>query len=135
MRKTVWALSALLLLSACGGESEDGAESGGAWAAESTARADQNEQLESMISGPTGREDEVYEVCVGGVTERLRAPATAQFEDRAPSSVSWEAGRFVVNGTVDSQNGFGALLRSDWTCEVDWTGDALVLRSVDIEAR
>lgn len=61
------------------------------------------------------------------VKERLRAPASARFPT---NHVGQGAGvillgecRFHVRSWVDSQNGFGAMLRSTYTAEVVPTSD------------
>ncbi|HEY3500126.1 MAG TPA: hypothetical protein VGK73_35795, partial [Polyangiaceae bacterium] len=60
------------------------------------------------------------------VSRQLRAPGSAKF--RCPSG-KWTScveylgeNRFAVSGVVDSQNGFGALLRSEWTVSVEHAG-------------
>jgi hypothetical protein len=64
-----------------------------------------------------------YEVCQKFVTQRLRAPGSAKFPsitaDRV-SSIDLGEGRYSVSAYVDSQNGFGALLRMTFSCEVNW---------------
>ena len=73
-------------------------EGGGAWTTSSPRRA--------------------WGLCTGAVEALLRAPATASFSEFTGESVRQISGsnRFAVAGWVDSENGFGALLRSDWTC-------------------
>lgn len=51
--------------------------------------------------------------CEHFVKERLKAPATAQFDLTAERIGTW-----IVTGTVDSHNGFGAMIRSDVECEI-----------------
>jgi len=41
-------------------------------------------------------------------------------QDAENGKVDW-----IVVGAVDSQNGFGAMVRSDWTCETTWTDGKL----------
>ena len=55
-------------------------------------------------------------LCQDAVRERLRAPATAVFSNGSSNGYS-------VSGAVDSQNGFGALLRSHYRCSV--SGDRI----------
>jgi hypothetical protein len=60
--------------------------------------------------------DRAAERCHDLVTDRLRAPSTAvwastQIEDRGN-------GRFFVWGEIDAQNGFGAQVRSRYSCEL-----------------
>lgn len=65
-----------------------------------------------------------FDVCRQFVTDRLRSPASAKFpplsDDRVYVTPLTE-NRFSVRAYVDSQNGFGALLRTRFTCEVKWT--------------
>lgn len=55
----------------------------------------------------------------GAVKERLRSPATAQFPKKSGEDgvqvVRIDACRFLVISHVDSQNGFGALVRSSYS--------------------
>lgn len=54
--------------------------------------------------------------CKDAIRERLVAPSTAKFTD-GPVWITSTSQRFEVS--VDSQNGFGAMLRSEWECEYD----------------
>jgi hypothetical protein len=63
------------------------------------------------------------------VPPRLKAPATAQFSDVATTEVG---GSYRVAGAVDSQNGFGALVRASFTCSVRLDGDQWVLESAAV---
>lgn len=58
--------------------------------------------------------------CEQWVKKRLKAPATAKFSDVqiTGSDPSW-----TVTGAVDSENGFGAMLRSSWTCNIRLDGE------------
>lgn len=70
-----------------------------------------------------------YVQCQGLVKERLRAPATADFP--FAEYTSWDMGNdtWVVKSYVDSQNGFGAMLRSNWHCKVQYVGNDPLSRS------
>ena len=63
-------------------------------------------------------------VCREFVKDRLKSPASAKFPDESEAmatellSVGWR-----VRGYVDSQNSFGAMLRSDYTCDVKLAAD------------
>ncbi|ULJ61041.1 J domain-containing protein [Wielerella bovis] len=54
--------------------------------------------------------------CEDAVSNMLKAPTTAKFDNwvRTPNG----DGSFMVTGTVDSQNSFGAMLRSQFSCKV-----------------
>lgn len=84
--------------------------------------------LVSACGGSGGASDEPGEgdkfsaavMCEEFVKDRLKAPATAEF-DTEPGTKSGRA--WVVQGVVDSENGFGAMLRSDFTCRLRYAGD------------
>lgn len=57
--------------------------------------------------------------CEGMVEDRLKAPATADFDTR--TAVEGDSG-WVVTGVVDSQNGFGAQIRSAYRCTITHDG-------------
>ncbi|EYR62157.1 hypothetical protein N866_11165 [Actinotalea ferrariae CF5-4] len=58
--------------------------------------------------------------CETWLLDQLRAPSTADFSDVEVTGgpASWE-----VEGSVDAENGFGAMLRSRWTCDIRLDGD------------
>jgi hypothetical protein len=58
-------------------------------------------------------------VCEQFVKERLKAPATADFSDTEATSNGGESR--TVSGSVDSENGFGALIRNTYSCTVHHT--------------
>lgn len=69
--------------------------------------------------------------CKDWVKEKLKAPATADFSDER---VSGSAGDYTIAGAVDSENSFGAKIRSTWVCTIKrdaasgtFTGEATVL--------
>lgn len=57
--------------------------------------------------------NEVIAHCEAAVEKQLKAPTTAEFASTATGSGTWE-----VTGTVDSENSFGATVRSDYACTV-----------------
>lgn len=68
-----------------------------------------------------------FEVCKDFVSDKLASPGTAvfrnYFEDDGEVSVTGTGSpTFVVRSSVDSENGFGALLRTDFVCEVGQAG-------------
>jgi hypothetical protein len=71
------------------------------------------------------RIERAYEFCIEKITEQLRAPATARFSERDDGREGADGDRrFLFTGTVDSENGFGALLRSEWACDIRWSPSA-----------
>lgn len=68
-----------------------------------------------------GQEVAAFVMCQDPVQNRLRAPSTAKFpttSDSGVRSVHAGDGRYLVDGYVDAQNGFGAMLRTTWACEI-----------------
>ena len=55
------------------------------------------------------------------VKNNLKSPTTAEFNTKASVS-SYNDTTFIVSGTVDSQNGFGAMIRSNYSCIITFTG-------------
>jgi len=68
-------------------------------------------------------EYEAIAQCEARVRERLRAPSTATFNLSATGSGTW-----TVIGTVDAENGFGAMIRSNVQCTVIIEGDRARVR-------
>jgi len=67
-------------------------------------------------------------MCERFVTNRLKAPSTAKFAPYRELIITTYGKNegvkdaFRVIGYVDAQNGFGAMLRNDYTCDVQYTG-------------
>lgn len=69
-------------------------------------------------------------VCREQAKKLLRAPATAQFSEETVPHESSGTGWWQVNGLVDAQNGFGALVRNHYDCTsqrtpTGWQGTAV----------
>lgn len=61
-----------------------------------------------------GTSQEAIAQCEARIAKLLTSPATAVYDTSATASRTvW-----TVNGAVDSENGFGALLRSEFQCSV-----------------
>lgn len=77
----------------------------------------------STSSTPTARHSGVgaFVACQQFVKDRLRAPSTADFPSGSTRyTTEIGGGKYRVEAYVDSQNGFGAMLRSNFTCDVQW---------------
>lgn len=61
-------------------------------------------------------------MCEQFVTERLKAPSTAEFPG-ADSVVVTGDDQYKVTASVDSENGFGAMIRTDYVCLINDNGD------------
>lgn len=73
--------------------------------------------------GPTVEEitGRAYDACLEAIRGQLKSPATAQFSERSAATEARDGGDFYFSGSVDSENGFGALLRSEFGCQIRHT--------------
>lgn len=103
--------------------------------AEGQDRAPQSNAQQSTTA-PGGSNIGAITACEGYVADRLKAPATAKFSGWLDSTTAvLKDGTIAVRGTVDAQNGFGALIRNDWVCAVRQSGSGYTLQSVDLVPR
>lgn len=63
-----------------------------------------------------------YRACERAVESQLRSPSSAEFSGAPASTITQEDDSYRVSGTVDSENGFGAMIRSEFTCELREVG-------------
>lgn len=72
----------------------------------------------------------VREFCLTDLRKKLKAPATARFEDKG--APAWNGQRWSWASYVDAENSFGANLRTSFTCEVYGSSmdDAMVRTSL-----
>lgn len=77
--------------------------------------------------------------CESEVSEKLRAPATAVFGHKEPLdaavTVQSDSATTLVEGWVDSENGFGAKLRVDYQCLYYIIGDTIMTLGVQLKPR
>lgn len=64
-------------------------------------------------------QDTVRISCEEKIKEILTSPSTAEFANRNEWAFSKNKHTLLVQGYVDSQNGFGAMIRSDFQFEID----------------
>lgn len=77
----------------------------------------------------SGKQYEAKDSCHEWVKERLKSPSTASFSG---DTVSGSNGDYTIAGAVDSQNSFGATVRSTWTCTIRLDGNTW-RGSVDVQ--
>lgn len=78
---------------------------------------------------------ELYVQAQGFVRQGLKAPSTAKFP-LEPVSVGTDGnGLYQVESYVDSQNGFGAMIRSDWMLNMRPVGDKWILETMQIDGK
>lgn len=64
------------------------------------------------------------------VLQGLKAPATAKFPVFPYEAIDLGNGRYKIMSFVDSQNSFGALIRSDWTVVMKTLNNSWVLERI-----
>lgn len=71
--------------------------------------------------------------CQDFVKMRLRAPSTADFPSIRKIRITGpEDGSWQVLGYVDSQNGFGAMVRTQYLCKIHYVGKTVFLDSLNL---
>lgn len=82
--------------------------------------------------GLSKAQEDAWYACRQFVTARLKAPATAKFplpDNPGISVTELDNHEFLVRGFVDSQNAFGALVRTTYRCQT--TGKLLTDITID----
>ena len=96
------------------------------------SQAKRKEYLEKQPSGnlskpPAKRVNKslAYIMCEKMVAKKLKSPKTAEFASDWTNHVSYLGdGKYKINSYVDSQNSFGALVRSKFSCVMTDLGDS-----------
>lgn len=84
-----------------------------------------NQPPEEAITRPNGERVDKYlaqVLCENKIKDMLVSPTSAKFG--RPEWVK-TANRWKVTSTLDSQNSFGAMIRSEWVCILDGTDDTI----------
>lgn len=95
-------------------------------------RAKQQEYLNkqqsvSLNKAPSKRMDKslAYIMCKKMIAEKLKSPKSAEFAKDWNQHVTYLGdGKYKVNSYVDSQNSFGALIRSKFSCVMTDLGES-----------
>ncbi|HET8885593.1 MAG TPA: hypothetical protein VFM70_04480 [Salinimicrobium sp.] len=58
------------------------------------------------------------------VKQKLKSPSTAEFGSSTERVTKLNDSTFMVRNYVDSQNSFGAMIRSEYACTLYFTNDA-----------
>jgi hypothetical protein len=80
-------------------------------------------------------EYEMKAQCEGFAGERLKSPATADYDLEATPIPDDPQEAWEVVGTVDSENSFGAKVRSEVRCVIHFEGTTAQLDDIDINSR
>jgi len=74
---------------------------------------------------PSNNKFTAYRYASDFVKQRLKSPSTAKFPGtiEKDSHITEYAGTYIINSWVDSQNSFGAMIRSNFSCKITFVGD------------
>lgn len=81
--------------------------------------------LENQILSGEGGDFAYYMACEF-VKERLTSPGSAKFPgyyERGVDVTYLQNSLYAVRGFVDSQNGFGAMIRTQYSCQMQYLGN------------
>lgn len=67
----------------------------------------------------------VYELIKDYVRENLKSPKTAKFPSKTGIKIVKNKDMYIIQGYVDSQNSFGATIRTKYIAEIQQTGKAM----------
>ena len=70
------------------------------------------------------------------IEQRLKSPSTAEFpgvSEKDSHITDLGGGKYQINSWVDSQNSFGAIIRSKWSCKIIFTDDKVRAENLVIE--
>lgn len=70
------------------------------------------------------------------VKQRLKSPSTAKFPrlfEKNEHITDLGNGEYQIKSWVDSQNGFGAMIRSKWSCKIRFVDDKVQAENIIIE--
>lgn len=91
-------------------------------------------QPEPEVQKPAYDEVEVYGNAKAGVMKQLKAPRTAKFPSASKANIiEYEPEKYFVRSYVDSENSFGAMIRSEWFVDMEYVGDMVKFNEIIIK--
>ena len=79
--------------------------------------------------------EEIMKVVKPAICSQLKSPASAQFPVDTISIVGDDERGYRVSGFVDSQNGYGAMIRNDFTAEVSIVNGFPIVKSSSVAVK
>jgi hypothetical protein len=86
----------------------------------------------AVAAAPTDHSSSASVRCQRYVRDRLKAPATADFPFLDRRIWKFDDDIYVVKSYVDAQNSFGAMLRTNWHCKVQYVGGGWKLLELEL---
>lgn len=99
-----------------------------AWFGESSS---QQEQAKKPAAEQTerARRYQAYDCAKNRITDLLKAPSTAEYQSYSDADIQGTGTSYTVRSFVDAQNSFGAMLRTEFTCSVEFLNDFKVCQT------
>jgi len=89
-----------------------------------TGTSDSGSRSQSSPSAPTDKKAEAVVYCEDAVKQRLKAPSSAEFAGSWMTKTEYVTdlggGLYRMRSYVDAQNSFGAKIRSNFICEIEF---------------
>ena len=79
--------------------------------------------------------EEIMKEVKPAICTQLKSPASAQFPVDTISIVGDDESGYRVSGFVDSQNGYGAMIRNDFTAEVSMESGFPIVKSSSVAVK
>ncbi|MBO5373080.1 MAG: hypothetical protein J6A75_10255 [Lachnospiraceae bacterium] len=79
--------------------------------------------------------EEIMKVVKPVICRQLKSPASAQFPTELLTIVGDETSGYEVSGFVDSQNGYGAMIRNDFTAKIVIESGIPVVKDSSVAAK
>ena len=88
-----------------------------------------------VVSQPTRHSDiDAYIDAQAIIEKTLKAPSTAKFPSSSHATVEhYATDGFKISSYVDSQNGFGAMIRSEWTVLFEYVDEKLNIYQIIVD--
>jgi hypothetical protein len=74
----------------------------------------------------------LIERCQAEIKAQLKAPGTASFDSTVSTLKIPTSGNYMVLGSVEAQNGFGARLTNSYACEMEKYGEQWIPKSATV---
>lgn len=85
----------------------------------------------AVAAAPT--DGEIYVDAKAIITKALKAPSTAKFPSSSYATITRYSDGYKVSSYVDSENSFGAMLRSEWSVMFAYVGDQVEVHQVVLD--
>ncbi len=95
-----------------------------------TSRTTQISQKEEIQKYTDSHQGELWVACKKEIKSRLKSPTTADFPFLDFTIWAWDTD-IILKSYVDSQNGFGASVRTTFKCYFDYNGGKPSIKNVE----